>query len=163
MHHLCCDNRTSRHFQRWKQITNRPATLSICNSICNVAYNPHPDLGPQPDKDHLCPFIQPALNRVVCKTLSPYSNTAMLWNNKFCLHDYMIAVLVYKRSANKPFSLKPHEEITGKNFRVTAGSSSFKHQEKFEEFNLSTVEQLHIILHSNVIRNHSNTKYRQNF
>lgn len=75
----------------------------------------------------------------------------------------MIAVLVYKRSANKPFSLKSHEEITGKNFRVTAGSSSFKHQEKFEEFNLSTVEQLHIILHSNVIRNHSNTKYRQNF
>lgn len=75
----------------------------------------------------------------------------------------MIGVLVYQRSANKPFPLKVHEQVTGKNFRVSADSSSFKHQEKFEEFNLSTLEQLHVILHSSVMRNHSNMEYRPNF
>jgi len=65
--------------------------------------------------------------------------------------------------ANKPFPLKPHEEVSGKNFRVTADTSSFKHREKFEEFNLSTLNQLYIILDSSVMRNHSNMKYRLNF
>lgn len=51
----------------------------------------------------------------------------------------MIGVLVHKRSANKPFPFTPCEEVTGKNFRGTADSFSFKHQEKFEEFSLSTL------------------------
>lgn len=63
----------------------------------------------------------------------------------------MIGVLVYKRSANNPLPLKPREEVTGKNFRVTADSSSFKHQEKFEEFNLSALDQLYIIFQSSVM------------
>lgn len=64
----------------------------------------------------------------------------------------MVGVLVYKRSANKQFPLKPHEEVTGKNFRVTADPSGFKGQEKFGEFSLSALDQLYIILHNSVTR-----------
>lgn len=64
----------------------------------------------------------------------------------------MIGVLVYKTSANKPFPLKPHEEVTGKNFRVTADSSGFKGQEKFGEFSLSALDQLNTKLYNSVMR-----------
>lgn len=160
MYHFCCDNSSSQHFWRSKQITNKPAKLNICNSICNAAYNPHPDFDLQLDKDHLCAFIWLLLSTVVCRFSSPYFNTTRLKPISFA---YMIGVLVYKRFVNKLFPLKAHEEVTGKNFTITADSFSFKHKEKFAEFNLSTLGQLYIILHSSVTRSHSNVKYRQKF
>lgn len=49
MYHLFCDNRSSRHFWRSKQTTNKPVKLNICNSICNAVHNPHSDLDLQVD------------------------------------------------------------------------------------------------------------------